>query len=197
MGQGSITKDRIFQTALEIFAHHGFEGARMEKIAAEVGINKASLYFHFKSKEEIFQELFRSILKKYQSRLKEILKETEKLPSRQRLIKIYEDYLDYNYNNLEMDFWNRIYYFPPEMMKEEVYQSTQEVEGEFQADLAKIMEEGIKNKELKPLDAQHMASAYYYILTCIGLSATGLYKKEQILEDMSNSFEVLWEGIRG
>ena len=58
MGQGSVTKDRILQVALKLFAQHGFEGARMEKLAAEVGINKASLYFHFKSKEEIFQELF-------------------------------------------------------------------------------------------------------------------------------------------
>jgi AcrR family transcriptional regulator len=197
MGQGAITKERIFQVALEVFANHGFEGARMEKIAVEVGVNKASLYFHFKSKDEIFKELFRSILKKYQARLKAILKESENLPSKQRLIKIYEDYLDYNFNNLEMDFWSRIYYFPPEMIRDEVYQSTDEVEGEFQSDLTKVMEEGIRKKELKAQDPQHIAKAYYYILTCIGLSASGLFKKEEILKDMSDSFEVLWEGIKG
>ena len=64
MGQGADTKERIMQAALEEFSLHGFEGARMEKIASKVGINKASLYFYFKSKEQLFRELFDIIVKK-------------------------------------------------------------------------------------------------------------------------------------
>jgi AcrR family transcriptional regulator len=196
MGQGSVTKDRIFQAALRIFAQHGFEGARMEKIASEVGINKASLYFHFKSKEEIFQELFHDIIKKYRLKMKMIINEAKDLPSKERLTAVYKGYLEYNWNNAEMDFWNRVYYLPPAAMSEEVIKITLDTKEEFASSLAQIMEEGIQKKELRPLKARHMAETFYYVLTCIDLSA-GLMNKEQALNDMKNCFEVLWEGIKG
>lgn len=195
MGNGSVTKERILQTALQVFAENGFEGARMEKIASEVGINKASLYFHFKSKEEIFRALFRQILINYQNKLKEILEEAKNLPMRKRLTVIYEKYLDYNWNNTAMDFWNRMYYFPPTAMREEIITQTLEVENSFIIQLSVVMEEGIRRKELRPMGAVPMAKSYYYVLTCIGLSAD-LMKKEQGLTDMEECFHVFWEGVK-
>lgn len=196
MGQGLITRERIYQAALKIFVLHGFEGARMDKIAAEVGINKASLYFHFKSKEEIFHELFQNITQKYRDKMKRIVSDYKDLPFKERLKAIYNDYLEYNLDNDEMDFWNRLYYLPPMNLKEEIISTTSESKKEFVSDLANIIEEGIKQKELRPMDPNHMANTFYYILTCIDLSS-GLMNKKQALEDMDNSFEVLWNGIKG
>jgi len=196
MGNGAITKDRILQVALDIFAHHGFEGARMEKIASEVGINKASLYFHFKSKEDIFRELFHSILLKYRSKIKLIIVEKKDLPVKQRLTAIYKDYLKYNWNNIEMDFWNRMYYFPPEMMRDEIIQETIDAENAFVASLTGVFEEGIQKKDIRPGNANHMAKTYYYLLTCIGLSVD-IMNQDQGLIDMENCFGVFWEGIKG
>ncbi len=196
MGQGLITRERIFQAALKIFALHGFEGARMDKIAAEVGINKASLYFHFKSKEEIFWELFKDIVQKYRDKMKTIATDFQDMPCKERLKAIYREYLEYNYDNAEMDFWNRVYYLPPSNLKEEIISITSESMKEFVADLAFIMEEGIKQKELRPMNPSHMANTFYYILTCIDLSS-GLMNKEQALLDMDCCFEVLWNGIKG
>ncbi len=196
MGQGAVTKDKILKAALKIFSQYGFEGARMEKIAAEVGINKASLYFHFKSKEIIFRELFQDIIGKYQTKLQSIIEQSKGFSSKERLIRIYQDYLKYHWNNTEMDFWNMIYYFPPQMMKDEILQITIVNNETFIADLIMIMEEGIQKKELKPLVAQSMAKSYYYLLTCISLS-TDLMSLEQGIADMDRSFEVLWDGIKG
>lgn len=196
MGQGSVTKERIFQVALKTFALHGFEGARMDKIATEVGINKASLYFHFKSKEDIFRELFQDIIKKYQDKMKTIVTGFKDMPCKERLKAIYQEYLEYNLDNAEMDFWNRIYYLPPSNLREEIISITSESKKEFIADLAIIMEEGIKKKELQPMNPYHMANAFYYILTCIDLSSD-LMDKEQALLEMDSCFEVLWNGIKG
>jgi AcrR family transcriptional regulator len=196
MGQGTITRERIFQAALKIFAIHGFEGARMDKIAAEVGINKASLYFHFKSKEEIFRELFYDIIQKYTDKMNAIVGGYKDLPCKERLKAIYKEYLEYNLDNLEMDFWNRIYYLPPSNLREEIIAITSESKNEFVAALADIMEDGIRKKELRPMNPSHMANTFYYILTCIDLSS-GLMDMEQALLDMDNSFEVLWNGIKG
>ncbi len=196
MGQGLITRERIFQAALKTFALHGFEGARMDKIAAEVGINKASLYFHFKNKEEIFWELFKDIVQKYRDKMKTIVIGFQNIPCKERLKTICREYLEYNYDNAEMDFWNRVYYLPPSNLREEIISITSESMKEFVADLAFIMEEGIKQKELRPMNPSHMANTFYYILTCIDLSS-GLMDKEQALLDMDCCFEVLWNGIKG
>ena len=196
MGQGLITRERIFQAALRTFAQHGFEGARMDKIAAEVGINKASLYFHFKSKEEIFRELFQDIIKKYRNKMKVIVTSSKDMPCKDRLKAIYNEYLEYNLDNAEMDFWNRVYYLPPSNLREEIISITSETKKEFVTDLTYLMEEGIKQKELRPISASHMANTFYYILTCIDLSS-GLMNKEQAIQDMNHCFEVLWTGIKG
>ena len=196
MGQGSNTKERIFQAALKIFAQNGYEGARIDKIANEVGINKASLYFYFKSKEDIFNELFQDIIRRYRDKMKMIVTNSKDLSIKDRLKTIYTEYLEYNWDNLEMEFWNRVYYLPPPSLRDEIIAITSDTKNEFVHDLAKIMEEGILSKELRELNAYHMANTFYYVLTCIDLSAD-LMKKEDALSDMEHCFEVIWMGIKG
>lgn len=48
------TKNLIFQSAIKIFSESGYRGATMDDIAANAGLAKGTLYYHFKSKEEIF-----------------------------------------------------------------------------------------------------------------------------------------------
>jgi AcrR family transcriptional regulator len=48
------TKERIFKAATKIFAKRGFDGARVDRIAAEARINKQLLYHYFGSKDELF-----------------------------------------------------------------------------------------------------------------------------------------------
>lgn len=195
MGEGTATRERILSEALDVFARHGYEGARMEKIAAQVGINKASLYFHFKSKEELFRQLFTEIIAKYHGVLRNMLTKCSGESTEKRLVELYRDYLKYNWNNTEMDFWNRIYYFPPETMKAEIYQTTRTIGDEFTQELAAIFQEGIRRGEIRPLDPQRMAKTYYYILTCIALSVD-IMSEQEGLNDMDDCFAVFWEGIR-
>ncbi|MCF7920039.1 MAG: TetR/AcrR family transcriptional regulator [Candidatus Cloacimonetes bacterium] len=50
-------KCRIIEIAERLFSRLGYEGTSMRKIAEELGSGKASLYYYFKSKEEIFLEV--------------------------------------------------------------------------------------------------------------------------------------------
>ena len=52
------TKDRIVDAAIDLFAEKGFEAVSMNEIASAVGIKKASIYFHFRSKDEIMEAIF-------------------------------------------------------------------------------------------------------------------------------------------
>lgn len=51
------TKQKILDTALDLFSVSGFEGVSVKQIADGVGIKDSSLYKHFKSKQEIFDTL--------------------------------------------------------------------------------------------------------------------------------------------
>jgi len=47
------TRSRTQKVALELFAEHGYEKTSLREIAERLGVTKAALYYHFKSKEDI------------------------------------------------------------------------------------------------------------------------------------------------
>jgi AcrR family transcriptional regulator len=57
MGQNVDTRTRIQQVALELFTEQGYEGTSLREIAERLGVTKAALYYHFKTKEDIVGSL--------------------------------------------------------------------------------------------------------------------------------------------
>jgi AcrR family transcriptional regulator len=51
------TRTKIQQVALELFTEHGYEATSLREIAERLGVTKAALYYHFKSKDEIIASL--------------------------------------------------------------------------------------------------------------------------------------------
>ena len=49
-----MRQERILTGALEVFKSKGFDGATMDEIAQKSGFGKATLYYYFHSKEEVF-----------------------------------------------------------------------------------------------------------------------------------------------
>src|SRR5580658_7183593 len=47
------TRSQAQQVALELFAEQGYERTSLREIAERLGVTKAALYYHFKSKEDI------------------------------------------------------------------------------------------------------------------------------------------------
>ena len=56
------TKTKIIEAAHRVFIQKGMDGARMQEIADEAGINKALLHYYFHSKEQLFRDVFYGIL---------------------------------------------------------------------------------------------------------------------------------------
>jgi AcrR family transcriptional regulator len=63
------TRERIQAVALELFAEHGYEKTSLREIAERLGVTKAALYYHFKSKEDIV----RSFTEDYVTDLDELI----------------------------------------------------------------------------------------------------------------------------
>jgi TetR/AcrR family transcriptional regulator len=55
------TRGRILDAALREFSSLGLAGARMDQIAAAAGVNKALLYYHFDSKENLYLAVLEAV----------------------------------------------------------------------------------------------------------------------------------------
>ncbi len=56
------TRERILDTALDLFIEQGYDKTSLREIAERVGVTKAALYYHFASKEQIFRTLMQPVL---------------------------------------------------------------------------------------------------------------------------------------
>ncbi|GAA4401112.1 TetR/AcrR family transcriptional regulator [Tsukamurella soli] len=54
---GAQTRREVQRVALDLFTAQGYEATSLREIAAALGINKASLYYHFPNKEAILRSL--------------------------------------------------------------------------------------------------------------------------------------------
>jgi AcrR family transcriptional regulator len=59
---GTTTRDRIREVAVELFSTRGYEKTSLREIADELGVTKAALYYHYRSKEELLASLVQPVL---------------------------------------------------------------------------------------------------------------------------------------
>lgn len=59
--KSEITHRRIIEAASLLFSEHGYEKVTTRMIAAQLGIRHSSVHYHFRSKEELYTEVFRSL----------------------------------------------------------------------------------------------------------------------------------------
>jgi len=55
------TEEKILNAAQTVFIRKGMDGARMQEIANEAGINKALLHYYFRTKEKLFNAIFETV----------------------------------------------------------------------------------------------------------------------------------------
>ena len=68
------TEQSILEAAKVVFIKKGMEGARMQEIADEAGINKALLHYYFRSKDKLFNAVFEESFLKLLPNLVDLLK---------------------------------------------------------------------------------------------------------------------------
>ncbi|MEA2097090.1 MAG: TetR/AcrR family transcriptional regulator [Candidatus Cloacimonadota bacterium] len=67
-------KKRIIEIAEQLFAQYGFLKTTMEDIAKKVHMGKSSVYYYFKSKDDIFAEVIRKDTQIFQQKLDDAVK---------------------------------------------------------------------------------------------------------------------------
>lgn len=96
------SKDRILKTAIKEFVEKGFDGARVDSIAAKAKVNKQLIYYYFKSKDLLFIEVLKDAYARLRSKEKEI--NLEKLCAYDALIELVKINWDYYTKSPELIF---------------------------------------------------------------------------------------------
>lgn len=55
------TRDRILDAMYQLVSEKGYDKASIGQICTEIGVTKPSVYYYFKSKEDIFLEIIRNL----------------------------------------------------------------------------------------------------------------------------------------
>jgi TetR/AcrR family transcriptional regulator, cholesterol catabolism regulator len=78
-----MRRQSIAEAAIRVFNRLGFQGASVSAVAAELKIDRASLYYYFSSKEDLFDELVRTVVERNLEFVKQV--EASKLSPRRKL----------------------------------------------------------------------------------------------------------------
>lgn len=94
-----MTKKRILDVETEEFATLGYSGLSMNKLAEKLKINKAMIYYYFKDKRNLYDEVISSIIELNEEEKKEILNSSLEAKEKfKRYIKLYTKTISNNPN---------------------------------------------------------------------------------------------------
>ena len=149
------TKRKIFETSMKLFADKGYDATSIEEITAMVGVAKGTLYYHFSSKEEIFNFLVEEGMKLLKN---SISIKTDKMPNsldKIRAIVLIQIKILFKYENFMTIILSQIWGNDErsKLCKSYVFEYIQMIE--------KIVREGIKKKEIVNKDADIIASGIF------------------------------------
>lgn len=88
MQADSSVRETIITTASRLFLSQGYNQTGINQIIEEAGVAKASLYYHFPSKEDLGVAYLRSRSEKWRSNRDEYVKEGK--DAREKLIRVFE-----------------------------------------------------------------------------------------------------------
>jgi AcrR family transcriptional regulator len=88
--QASDSRDEILKAAMHLFANRGFHETSMSEVAREARVSKALIFWHFKTKEELFVAVLNRLLEPY---FIDFAEEAAAMDERAQIQKLVEFYL--------------------------------------------------------------------------------------------------------
>lgn len=136
-----MTREDILDAAAQIFREKGFHGASMSDIAAAVSLQKASLYHHVSSKQEILFELLDHALKLLLERMSAI--PAQDIPADKKLRLMIREYLSILAENLDLA---AVLLFEHRALERRQHARHVPSRDKFEALWREVLAEGVKDK---------------------------------------------------
>ncbi len=170
----------ILSAAKRVFSRKGYEATTVEDIALEAGFGKASLYFYFKTKKEVFLSLIKDGLEGQRKLLKEIM--NSQLSNVERLEAVLSKMFEYVRENRE---FMRIVHSESQKLYattlREVRSSIIKEHKRTMEGIASIVRDGIKSGEFREVEPTLAAASFMGIIRSVIFN--WLVKDEKTLPD--------------
>ena len=177
------TKRKIFETSMKLFAEKGYDGTSIEEITSEVGVAKGTLYYHFSSKEEIFNFLIEEGMNLLKNSIKIKIDKQDKYIDKIRAIVLIQIKIIVKYENFMTIVLSEVWGNSPRSNTCKKYLT------EYLEIVKNIVQEGIKNGEIKPYSADIITSEIFG-LACSSLlqKKTREIKVDELFKDLDKSY---------
>ena len=199
MNKREQVKSRIEQAAMECFERYGLDKTTLEDIAKAVGLNKTSLYYYYKKKEDIFIEVALREGEKYIQTLQEATAEKTEIED---CVAFYlESRFNYytqvlNMNRVSVETLHKLL---PRFF--ELYDALMHREKEF---LTVLLEKAIQEKKIRMKDPKEVASVLINFTDALkhNVEQQAILKREtnidytQSLKDIKTLVTLIFEGIK-
>ena len=172
------TKRKIFETSMKLFADKGYDATSIEEITATVGVAKGTLYYHFSSKEEIFNFLVDEGVKLLKNSISIKTAKMNNSLDKIRAIVLIQIKILFKYENFMTIILSQIWGNDErsKMCKKYVFEYIQMIE--------EIVKQGINKHEIINKDADIIASGIFGF-TC----SSFIYKMKHEEVDVQKLFE--------
>ena len=179
------TKDQIIEAAKRSFALHGYEGTTLSQIAKEVGIQKPSIYNHFKSKNDLYLYVAEMVIEALLVGMQDTYERHKNENLETRLYLLFKNSCNFILNKQEGMMYVRFLLFPPVELKEEVKTILSRGDSQIEDIVNEFYTEGIEEGQLRDISKQTFRSAFYFLLD-------GLFTESFIYDDFLIRFEEAW-----
>ncbi len=162
MSQEESTKEKetiIIQAARKRFAHYGFSKVTMDEIATDVEMGKASLYYYFPTKEDLFRAVISQELNELQKNIELIMSEPNS--ASQKLKSYVEQRMIFFQKLLNLGTLSVHAYFDTKSLFKKIFLDFAEVEMSL---IKKIIDEGKKSNEFNQDLNDETAEVFLHIL---------------------------------
>lgn len=140
-------KSRIVQEAAALFDRNGYHSTSMEDIAAAVGISKPTLYYHFRSKDDILFSIHEEVIELNIAR--EERRNAMVMPATQQLLELITDVIELN---VTRPGYVRVFFEHYRELPAEQQQEIQKRRDYYRDLVEAVIARGVKSGELRPME---------------------------------------------
>lgn len=191
------TKQIIKSKALPLFSRKGYEGTTMNEIAELVGIKKASLYAHYRGKEELFFAIYEDLQQDYISLTQRIMNQCQDSSAEGKLRQMFEQYVGYYTENPDIQaFWIQGLFFTPSDIYSRFYAEIKEYQAVVEKWIEEAIAEGMRSGIIPNGDPAKLLFAYLTFRE--GLLNGIIFQPEMNGEEnIGTMWLYFWLGVKG